>query len=363
MSVGLFHLALLGEFARKHHWDFSAMVQASAARVHSPEFAAISRPLPAGHDGQFYYLLAQNPFKPARRDLLDVSARHARMLYPLLGWLLSGGGNQRALIYVLPIINFLAIIGLAWLAASWATWHGRPAAWGLFLPCALVPGIALVHDLSDAVACLALVALVFAYIARRDHCLAPLALATLLAKEQNAAVVGVIILLTLSERRVRAAAGLIVASVLWLGWLGWVWHTYNGESPFLSASDNFTRPCSGLWWRLSHLGQIAETDPVSTRRLLFHLLSTSYQITIAAVGAWLAIRPGPMLERALALGGALLVILASPAIYRGMYDYNRVLVLAPFAVWLTGVRRGQWWMMWTIAPGAFWAIYAAKGWA
>jgi hypothetical protein len=85
-------------------------------------------------------------------------------------------------------------------------------------------------------------------------------------------------------------------------------------------------------------------------------------MTVAAVGVCLAIRPGPVLERALALGGALLVILASPAIYGGIYDYNRVLVLAPFTIWLTGIRLGKRWMMWTIAPGALWAIYAARGW-
>src|SRR5947209_2819470 len=100
--VGVFHLALFGEFARKHHWDLSASVQASVGRVRFPEFAAISAPLPAGHDGQFYYLLAQRPFAAARRDLLDVPARHARLLYPFLGWLFSAGGNPRALIYALP---------------------------------------------------------------------------------------------------------------------------------------------------------------------------------------------------------------------------------------------------------------------
>ncbi len=361
--VFVFHMALLIEFVRVHHWDLSATVQASAVRAKMPEFAAITYPLPAGHDGQFYYLIAQAPLTPARRDLLDQSARHTRVLYPTLGWLLSGGGNPRALVYALPAVNLLAAAGLGWLGAWWAVRNGRPTTWGLCLPCALVPGIALVHDLTDAVAGFTLAALVITYLARQDAWVGPLALATLLAKEQNAAVVGLMMILALCSGRWRAVAGLALAAILWGGWIAWVWHMYDGESPFPPSHGNFAMPASGLWWRLTHLGQIIETDPVSTRRAVFQLLSTAYQIGLAVVCVWLAVRPGPLLSRGLAAGGAVLIVTAGQGIYGGFYDYNRVLVLAPFAVWLTGVSSGHRWMMWLVAPGALWAIYPARGWA
>ncbi|MFM7148811.1 MAG: hypothetical protein ACKO23_03115 [Gemmataceae bacterium] len=357
------HLGLLLLFVSKHNGDLSAAAQVSEDRAQAPEFSAITYPLPAGHDGQFYYLLAQNPFAPARADLLDQPARHTRVLYPLLGWIASGGGNPRLLILALPLINLLAVAATGWLGASFAVQYGRPAWYGLFLPCALASAIALVHDLTDAVSGLFVAALVAAALREKDRWIGPLALLALLAKEQNAAIVGMVGLLVLWQRRWSAVAGLAVAGALWLGWVAWVSRAYGGAAALPPTGDNFAIPFAGLWWRLTHLGQIVETDRASTRRAIFHVISVLYHLGLVGVVVWMLFQPMPWLVRGLGLIGAVLVLTAGRAIYGGLYDSSRVFVLAPLAVWFAATLTGRPWLLWVVAPGALWGLYTAMGWA
>jgi hypothetical protein len=74
--------------------------------------------------------------------------RHLRILYPLVGWLLSGGDALR-LLWVLPAINLGAIAALAAVGALLALRSGLSSWWGFLLPIAVNAGLPALRDLTD----------------------------------------------------------------------------------------------------------------------------------------------------------------------------------------------------------------------
>ncbi|WP_447979737.1 AZOBR_p60025 family cell surface glycopolymer formation protein [Candidatus Nitrospira bockiana] len=108
-----------------------------------------------GYDGQFYYRLALNPFtsKPAEFgiELDNPFFRQQRIFYPLLVWSLSGG-NERAVVLWLLLVNFIAISVLALIAGLIAQVSGRHALLGLTF--SLYPGFlfTISRDLTEILA-------------------------------------------------------------------------------------------------------------------------------------------------------------------------------------------------------------------
>jgi len=109
-----------------------------------------------GYDGQFYYLLALDPFSPhaalpgARYDLPAYRAQ--RILYPLAVWLLSLGGRAALTPTLLIVVNLAALVAVGALAAQLAHRAGRAPLWGVLL--ASYPGLplSLARDLGEPLA-------------------------------------------------------------------------------------------------------------------------------------------------------------------------------------------------------------------
>ncbi len=109
-----------------------------------------------GYDGQFYYLLALNPFSslpalPAAH--FDLPAYRAqRILYPLLVWALSLGGRPALVPALLVIVNLSAIVTIGALGALIAKRQGVAPLWGALL--AFYPGllVSLAGDLGEPLA-------------------------------------------------------------------------------------------------------------------------------------------------------------------------------------------------------------------
>src|SRR5262245_54954748 len=112
------HTALLGIYVWGYGGDVSALVCADANQIGRWPYEAIRVGFPAGGlDGQYYYTLARDPWRRHDATVIDLPAyRHARILYPGLAWALSGG-DPEWLLWILPAINLIAIVGLAWLGA------------------------------------------------------------------------------------------------------------------------------------------------------------------------------------------------------------------------------------------------------
>jgi hypothetical protein len=165
---GVFVLALWNARGR----DISRFVVAgelSVDREQLPEGLTVL-PNSAGYDGLSFYRLALNPFTGKKVDFgisLDTPAyRQQRIGYPLLVWLLSGG-KPLLVPWTLVLVNFAALLVLAYAGALLSQHFGRHALWAVLI--ALYPGFvhSISRDLSEPVACaFGLLAILFA---ARNH--------------------------------------------------------------------------------------------------------------------------------------------------------------------------------------------------
>jgi hypothetical protein len=125
-----------------------------------------------GYDGQFYYALALNPLpeiRTVRGVSIDAPAyRQQRILYPLLVWLLSLGGQPWLAAEMMVFVNWAALCWMGWLGAVYAQSLGRHALLGLAAP--LFPGflLSLTRNLTEIVETAFLCAALVAY-ARHRH--------------------------------------------------------------------------------------------------------------------------------------------------------------------------------------------------
>src|SRR5574340_257775 len=109
-----------------------------------------------GYDGQFYYLLALNPFGPHSAlagAMFDTPAYRAqRILYPFLIWLLTLGGHARFVPLAMLLVNFAAVVAVAALASLVARRLGAAASLAAIV--VFYPGLllSLGRDLSEPLA-------------------------------------------------------------------------------------------------------------------------------------------------------------------------------------------------------------------
>jgi hypothetical protein len=105
-----------------------------------------------GFDGTGFYRLAIDPFsreRTAQGIEWDLPAfRHQRILYPLIAWAGSGGGNPSAAGWALIAVNLAGFAGLGFVGGLLARDAGRHALWGLLLPS--YPGFAVSLGLDTA---------------------------------------------------------------------------------------------------------------------------------------------------------------------------------------------------------------------
>ena len=82
------HFLLLAAYVAAFHGDISALVCLDKAKVgHVPYEFVTTGFDKGGYDGQFYYVLAQDPWHAAAAGSIDLPAyRHVRILYPALAW-------------------------------------------------------------------------------------------------------------------------------------------------------------------------------------------------------------------------------------------------------------------------------------
>jgi hypothetical protein len=347
----LLHLALLAAYLQAFGGDISALVCADQKRVGHWPFEAVRVGFATGgFDGQFYYVLARNPWQ-RHQAFVDLPAyRHSRILFVALAWLLSGGDAER-LLWALPALNLTCIAGLAWLGAFWAVRHGRNALWGCLLPIVVNAGAPALRDLTDPLSTLAVAGLLVAWLLRQNPWVVTAwAVAAVLSREQNAAVAGIVLLGALWQRRWPLAAGPAAALTVWVGWLLVLRAAY-GNFPFLAS--NTSPPFAGIIYRLVHLrGAVgAHALPIHACAIAFLFLQMSLAVTMACY------RPSRTLVL-VALAGVALAVLAGVPIYMNGQSYTRVFLWMPLAVWLWGVQTGRAWPVWLLSPALLWPLFA-----
>jgi hypothetical protein len=348
------HAGLLAAYVAAFHCDVSALVCVNAHWAGRPPFEAVAvRGDGPGFDGQFYYVLARNPWRRLDAFLGEHDRRpyrHQRILFPVLAWTVSAGGNPRALLWVLPALNLLAIAGLAYLGACTARHFGMSEWWGLVLPFAVNAAMPMMRDLTDPFATFAVAGLLVGWLLEwRWWTLVLWAAAAVFAREQNAAVVGFVLAGALWRRQFRLAAGLGSVLALWGGWLGLLYLLY-GQSPFLEGGITET-PLSGLIRCWTH-----PTIFRSSSRILHVAYMLAFTVQIALC-FYMAISKGDRVVASVGVLGAVFALLAGWAFtYNDPWSYTRVFVWIPLAVWLNSVRKQLRWPMLTAIPAALFPI-------
>jgi hypothetical protein len=354
LAAVLLHGGLLAAYLAGFGGDLSALVCAPHERLGQPPFEVIRTGFPrSGYDGQFYYYLARAPWSRHDADLDQPISRQLRILYPAISWLISGGDAVR-LLWVMPLVNLLAIAALAGLGAVLARRHGLSPFWGVLLPVAVNAGMPLLRDLTDIVSAATVTLLLAAWILRwRGWLLGLAALAALLSREQNLLVVGVVLAAAWrtpvsrpAEAEAEQAPGrpagrpvacLLAALALWGCWLLTLRGVY-GEWRLLSASENFAPPMQGFLSRWESVQEASRSQALLHRTCLGLLL-----IQIALTLYLLVDGPRDQLALVIALAGIALVLLASTTIYNDTWCYTRAFAWLPLGVWIGCVQvRWRW---------------------
>ncbi len=349
------HLALLVGYLAAFHGDLSALVCVGQKQPGAPPYEAVRIGFArGGYDGQFYYVIARNPWTWHWADLDVPAFRHVRLLYPALAWALSRGGNPHHLLWALPLVNLGAIAGLAWLGVRLAQHYGVNVWWGFVLPLAVNDGLPLLRDLTDPLATFTVCGLLAGWLmGGRWYHLALWAAAALFAREQNAAVVLVVWAAALATARYRTAAALAAVLALWGGWVALL-HAVYGAWPVLPRSDYFFGvPFQGMWFRWTNLG--LSGSPLSAGLHLGRMLLLTLHCCLAL---YLAVRTPDRVVSLVALGGVALAVLTGMASYEDAWSYTRVFVWVPLAVWLAGARLHLLRAMWLLVPVVLWPLAA-----
>jgi len=348
----LLHVGMVAGYLAvpKFAGDPSALVCVGRDRVGHKPFEHVRVGFqPPGFDGQFYYALARNPWRRHDAEEIDKPAcRHVRLLYPAACWLLTGG-DPELLFWAMPAVNLLAIAGMAGLGAVLALRFKRNAWWGLLLPLAVNAGSPALRDLTDPLATFTVVLLLASWLCQWSVGWMTLSgMLAVLAREQNVAIVAIVMLLSMCGRDWSRAAGAMMAAILWGAWAYVLWKAY-GASPLLDG--NMGWPLEGLMQRLR--------EPMgNSTHVPIHLIALScLGVEVVACLLMPLFRPS---WSALLVGwaGVALAVLASYSIYAGTYSYLRVFPWIPLALWLWAVQSGWRWPFLFTLPLTPWAALA-----
>jgi hypothetical protein len=353
------YAALMALYVGKHGGHVSTLLCAGSNRAGRPPYEAVLVPVgPNGYDGQFYYAIAQAPWRPHDGERIDhPAARHLRILYPALCWL-GSGGDPHALLWVMPTVNLLVLGALAGAGAAFAVRHGRSPWWGVTLPIGVNAGLAALHNLTDPLATLTVFGLLAAWLTGSGApALGLWAAAALLAREQNLLLVVLLLGLALYRRRPHLAAGLLAASLLWAAWVAAVALMY-GDRPFLGGPNVFGVPLAGMAYRWAHPGGNAGFS----RRLAVLLVGSMAHLTLLiGLGLYLAARErrhDPAVRLCL-LAGVALAVTAGTGFYNDFWSYTRVFVWLPLGIWIAGLRGRLDWAMACLSPYLLWNLAGA----
>jgi hypothetical protein len=342
------HALLLAGFVGCHHGDPAALVCVGTERAGKEPYEVIQLGFERfGYDGQFYYALARAPWARHLVGFDFAPGRQMRILYPALAWAISGGDAHR-LLWVLPILNVLAIGGLAALGALFARRHGMSPWWGFLLPLAVNAGFPALRDLTDVLSVLTVCGVVVAWVLRWPVWqLAVWSAAAVLCREQNIAIVGAILVVAAWERRWTACGALGGALVLWVLWVVTLRLMY-GTWPLLPAERNFDKPLAAFlrcWRHLRH-------PPLSANTLTHFACMTMVAVQVG-LAIFLAARRTDAGLRLVLLGAVALALTAGQAIYEDKWSFIRVLSWLPLAVWLGCVREQRRHLAAMLAVAAF----------
>ncbi len=315
-----------------------------------------------GYDGQFFFYIAQDLLldgRAATRDqaqsdhIDNVPYRYQRILLPLAGWLTSAG-DPDVLVWTLPLVNLLAVLGATFLLSRVLARHGRSPWIALGFALSLGVMVGVVNDLSDPLAASLLVAGVVWWLEGRTAPAVLALTAALLARELYVIPVVVIAAVELL-RRPRSALPWFVP----LGVLA-AWQAYLRVALAAPPTDGAASPSLvPLLGAARKGGEVLNNDILGAANweLAFVgiLLLTTLAFAVASAGPVArVIRERRIPSRAelvpvVALASLLLIPFLTQALWRNVPSYSRYAAPATGMLVLLHALRGTRWTAWLLA--------------
>jgi hypothetical protein len=354
VATALVHAALVAAYVAAFRGDVSALVCADRDRIGAAPFEVVTVGFPRnGYDGQFYYAIAQDPWHRHRWGTDAPAARHLRILYPAVCWALSAG-DPHLLLWVMPAVNLVAVVGLGWLGARLARRYALSPWLGFLLPLVVNAGMLALRDLTDPLSVLAAVGLLTAWLERSKRWATALwAAAAVFSSEMNVALLAVLLVLAARNRAALTGCGLAAVLGLWLAWVGVLSASY-GARPFVPLRATFDTPLTGLheFWR-----QVVHAPALDRATVLRGL-----GLVTLALGSGLCLyvmtRNSDPAVVAVMVAGLLLTALARVGVYESPWQFTRLFVWVPIGVWLGSVQTRCRWPVFLLLPGAVWSFAA-----
>jgi len=329
-----FHAGLLAVYVTAKGGDASILIGVAENRVGRNPFEQIHVSLGKdGYDGQFFYAIARNPWRKFERsDGVDCPPlRQARILYPVAGWLLSGG-YPALLVWALPAVNLLAIGILAGGGAMLAVRRGFSPWLGFCLPLAVCAGLPALRDLSDVLSASALGVLLIAWSLRAPWWTSTLAAAAaVFARDPNVAIALIALGGFVWRRDLTSALGVVAALLAWAAWMITLRALY-GTWSFTAVKGDLGMPGRGLWFCLTHLGGASRRVAMMNAACLVGLAA---EVTIVI---WLFFGRGDRVLVLAALAGAGLAFLGDVPVYDDLWGYMRIFNWLPLGCWIACVQ-------------------------
>lgn len=307
-----------------------------------------------GYDGQFFYYMAVDPLH-AGAHMDSAPFRYQRILFSLVVWVLSLGGQATLAAWWVVILNVLGTLagtaGLALLLQRKGLSPWFSLAFGLYFG----QFASITHDVPDGVAA-ALIIFAALSVDRERLIEATLWLAAAgLTRETSMIFAGAFALDALFQRRWKLAALLLSSAVPLIIWLIYLWQTFGKTGLFASTA---VRAAAKL--PLAGLLHIAGASP--------RFLITIVVIVIPAAFAlgWMAReiitkqwRASPGLLCAIAITIVWLVIFLNATIYGDLVSSTRIVIGLPLGWLLYAALRRSRPLLWLAAPWALGVVLYA----
>jgi hypothetical protein len=318
---------------------------------------------PSGYDGQFYAVLATDPFltRPETLEALDTPAyRAARILVPLLAWALALGRPEAA-VWTYMGICWLLTLGTVPLAARWLEERGASGWWAALLVTNAGLAAALVRVTLDGAALFFLLLALAAWRRERTGWSALAATAAALTREVFLLGGLALAAVELRRRRWARAAALGIPPVLALAlWRLRVAAVTDADAD--PVEKIFALPFRWVPAKLARMQELQASQPQ-------WLLPEVAALVGVALAVAAAVRLLPRAGRdpaALALAGfAGLALVLSAQVYEEIYAFARVLLPLPvLALGLSGEPElsgaARWWFRAAAVPWALAGLWMVR---
>lgn len=296
-----------------------------------------------GFDGQFYFMIARDPWVASDVwTYLDLPEhRYRRILLPALTALLSGNRpDLLAATYVL--LNLAFLLGAAWCLGRYAQEQGRSPAWALAV--FLIPAvlIALDRQVVELSATALLLGSVLAHRLAQRWWVALLLGLSLLARETGVLLITAFVAYELLHRRLHTAVLYAASSIpagLWFFWL----RQMHWPRPFRTPEQPFQH----LWMFLRQPPEY-DLDGVLTSLVRASDYAALAGLLLGMAWCWRERDDAPMCWAAWLFSAAGLTLLALDD-WTHVYDFGRVLSPIPVFLLLRSLEGRNWWLL---LPGA-----------